>query len=188
MGLTYSTKPAFIDRLIETGSGHFFRSYGHLCLFAADIEAGEHIGQINESARHTESAQWNIAKAVAIYEDLVGDLTPMEVAPNALKLMSSMDVSQLKAEVFREGELLANDDVWGKVQQALEDQKPLNAITAFLEEVKIAQKALDKVVSDLEEEQLDIGGVQRLLSQYAKAMILGQCIATVNRVTRQRYT
>ena len=43
-GLTYNPKPPFINRMIEVGSYHYFVSFGHFNIAAAEAENGENIG------------------------------------------------------------------------------------------------------------------------------------------------
>ncbi|MGH9429061.1 MAG: hypothetical protein ACRD2L_22485 [Terriglobia bacterium] len=186
--LTYSDKPEFVDRMIEVGSHHFFKSFAALSLAAAEAEIGEHIGDFREAADHARTSLWHLRKTLEIYRALVSSIKPLEISKTARKILSEFDYDGFHRNIVKNGLVPEENRIWDELVDVAKRIDPVGAIQLFVSKTEAIEPGLSKVARRLGANQMEPQDLHRALTAFSHALFAGQYIAQFNRTTRERYS
>jgi hypothetical protein len=187
MGLTYAQKPAFVDRMIETGSQAFLLGMSKLFQFSASVEAGEHISQIEDTAGALPQAVWHLEKASAIYKDLIGDLKSLEASPQINTVVENMNFVDLKSSVIGPTAFIEINSIWDSIIDNVRGANPVGGLSVFVDLLLEALAKVKELLDSIEGETLDMWKLHAALAACTKALIAGQYIAAINRYSREKF-
>ena len=181
-GVTYVQKPAFIDKMIEVGSHHFFKSFGNLNLAAAEAENGENIGISAAAGAHASEAYWHLQKTLELYDALVLSIEPLPVSDRAKKILSSFAPQQLKS--FAGSSIMFDNPQWEQFAASVKTADPVRVIRDFVDRVRRIEPTLKAVVDRLASGEMNPQELHACITKYLEALLFGQYIAEFNRSTR----
>ncbi len=187
MGLTYTQKPAYIDRMIEVRSHHFFKALGHTSFAAAEAENGENIGIGRAALENARDALWNINKTLELYEALLESIRPLPVSDQAKKILKEFNYDALNAQITKAKTIAFQSEQWQEFVALSREQNPVAVIASFVEKVKGIRIELNKVVEDLTRESMSSQNFHAALRGFVNAMTFGQYIAEFNRTSREMF-
>jgi hypothetical protein len=187
MGLTYTQKPAFIDRMIEVGSHHFFKALGNLSLAAAEAENGENIGMARAAREHAQDAQWHMEKTIELYRALVESASGLPVSDRAREILTTFDYESLKRDASKARLTLEENEQWTQFVSESRRGDPVAVIKSFVAKLDDIRSDLAAVTRMIESGKMDAKTIHRALSSFVRTMTFGQYIAEFNRTSREKY-
>lgn len=187
MGLTYSEKPAFIDRMIEVGSHHFFKALGHLSHAAAEAENGENIGLGRVALEHAEDALWHMRKTQELYGALVQSVGGLPVSDQAKRILTEFDYEGFKKATHRARVTIEENEQWSQFVAESRQGDPVAVIRSFVGKLKDIERELGSTRDMIASGKMDAQIIHLALSAFIRAMTFGQYIAEFNRTSREKY-
>ena len=187
MGLTYTSKPVYIDRMIEVGSHHFFMAFGHLNLAAAEAEIGENIGPSRKAGTHLDEAVWHLKKTIELYRDLITSIEPLPVSDDVKNILSSFDFHNFQHELAKSDTIKILEDQWNEFVKAAQKIDPVGVIKKFVEKVENIQPVIDDAQKSLKMRGMNSVALHASLSRFIDALVFGQYIAEFNRTSREMF-
>ena len=140
-GLTCNPKPPFINRMIEVGSYHYFVSFGHFNIAAAEAENGENIGISTDAGAQAAKALWHLKKCLEIYDDLIISVEPMTIADSARQVLSTFKWDSFHKELISSGSTIDELNQWNQLVSAARSLDPVEAIRLFVNKVRMVLPA-----------------------------------------------
>ena len=187
MGLTYTSKPEFIDRMVEIGSYHFFLAFGELNMAAAEAEIGENIGISKKSVQHAEDALWHIKKAVEIYGALVSSIEGLPVSENVKRILSTFDFDEFKDKITKDNTIKVLPEQWEEFVETARRIEPVTVIKQFVEKVARIQGEIEAAIKSLSSRNMSTIPLHGSFSGFIDALVYGQYIAEFNRTSREMF-
>lgn len=187
MGITYESKPDFIERLIEVGSQHFFLSFGNLSFAAAEAEIGEHIGVHSSALGYSEKSLWHLKKMLELYTGLANSLSDTPVSERAKKILASYDFNKLGTDIANRATVIHDNGQWQKFVTSSKKVDPLGTIKDFIAEADAIVPHLETLVDELDDGVMNPVTLHVCLTAFIRAMTFGQYIAEFNRDTKERF-
>lgn len=187
MGLTYTSKPVYIDRMIEIGSYHFFLAFGQLNMAAAEAEIGENIGLSKKAVNHADEALWHIKKTLEIYRDLVSSIEPLPISDDVKRILSTFDFNKFQGKITKYDNIKMLPDQWDEFVEAAQRVEPVSVIKQFVKKVERIQREIEATVKSLSAGTMNSLPVHAGLSRFIDALVFGQYIAEFNRTSREMF-
>lgn len=187
MGLTYTAKPEFIDRMIEVGSYHFFLAFAQLNLAAAEAEIGENIGISKKAAQHGEEALWHIKKSLELYGALVTSIDGLPVSDQAGKILSNFDFDDLHDKITKDDTIKVLPEQWSEFVETARRVEPVTVIKQFVARMSRIQGELESAIEPLSSGQMKTVPLHASFSRFMDALVFGQYIAEFNRTSREMF-
>ena len=183
-GVTYEKKPAFIDRMIEVGSQHFFKSFGYLNFAAAEAEDGENIGISSAAGDNAKLAVWHLRKALELYGALITSIEPLPVSARAKEIIQNFQGDSLRATLAGQGRVMTDTPQWTQFVSSVKRGDPVDVIKDFVERMRAIQDPLERVSYAMQEGKMEPPNLHSCITKYLEALLFGQYIAEFNRNTR----
>ena len=190
MGLTYTLKPDFIDRMIEIGSYHFFLAFGQLNMAAAEAEIGENIGISKKAVQHAEDALWHTKKALEIYGDLVSSIEGLPVSDDVKRILSTFDFDKFKDKITKDDTIKVLPEQWEEFVGTARRIEPVTVIKQFVEKVARIQGEIETAIKSLSSRSsrnMNTLPLHASFSRFIDALAFGQYIAEFNRTSREMF-
>ena len=173
--------------MIEVGSYHYFVSFGHFNIAAAEAENGENIGISTDAGAQAAKALWHLKKCLEIYDDLIISVEPMTIADSARQVLSTFKWDSFHKELISSGSTIDELNQWNQLVSAARSLDPVEAIRLFVNKVRMVLPKLELISTQFNRGQMNPDELHKTITLYLNALLTGQYIAHFNRETRTRY-
>lgn len=185
MGLSYDPKPDFIERLIEDAAYRFFKAFSAFTKAGAITEVSEAVGFPKKAIELLEESQWNLGRALEIYDSLFTSIENLPVEQSAMRGLRGFDFKAMLQTMSTQGTVTVADRVFAEFQASVSSGIPVNVIRAYARRMEKTRRSLEGFKDNLTAGDLNPISGHVCLTNFIETTIYGQYVATLNRMARE---
>lgn len=174
----------WMDRLIESGSGHFLTAFAEINMTGAKIETGESINEFSESLRHAKSSLTNLKQMLEIYRSLINGVKPLNISEQIKTITKEFDYEGFHERVVKEGVVPDETKLWNELRRQLEKGDRVSGVELFIDKCASIEKPLSEFIQKLESNNLDSRLLHKIETSFHSASTIGKLLVFYNYETR----